>query len=234
MPGRYAVDVAAATHVGHVRQRNEDCLVVAGAVLQADDERIEWSGGPPVVVAALDGLGGHPDGDVASQLAGTALAAVEDPSDLSAAILAAHRAVLAGVAAGAGRRSMGATVVAAAVLDDAVVVGSAGDSLGLRVVREGLELLNPPDSGPRGELTSFAGDTWSPSIAPHVRHLTREEDVRLLLCTDGLTDVLPAQRIHELARDGPVADVVRALVDATLERGAHDNVTVVVVDVAAA
>ncbi len=225
------VEAAARTHVGHVRQRNEDCAVLAGSVLQADRDAAEWRGAPgPVLVAALDGLGGHPDGDVASRTAAESLVAYGDPQDVGAAIRAAHEGVLQAVAEGRGRAGMGTTVVAAVVTDDEVVVGSVGDS-GLMVVDDGgLEQLTTVDRAAFGGLTAFAGDGYD-DPDPHVRTLRPDGRLRLLLATDGLTDVLDEGTAAPLAREGSPSEAAAALVDATVEAGAPDNVTVVVLDV---
>ena len=54
------------------------------------------------------------------------------------------------------------------------------------------------------------------------------EGSRLLLCSDGLTNVLEDGAILDLSgREGEPESFCRALVDLTLERGAPDNVTVV-------
>jgi PPM family protein phosphatase len=56
---------------------------------------------------------------------------------------------------------------------------------------------------------------------------------RLLLCSDGLTDMVPEGRIAEILADssGAPEEPARNLVSAALEAGGADNVTVVVVDV---
>lgn len=54
---------------------------------------------------------------------------------------------------------------------------------------------------------------------------------RFLLCTDGLTDLVPDGRIREVLEDGADATTtVRALVDEALSRGGTDNVTALVLD----
>src|SRR5690606_20244724 len=50
---------------------------------------------------------------------------------------------------------------------------------------------------------------------------------RLLLCSDGLSDLVRPERIEELLRLPDVQQGVEALVDAALERGGKDNVTVI-------
>ena len=60
------------------------------------------------------------------------------------------------------------------------------------------------------------------------RELRLEDGDQILLCTDGLTDLVPDTAIRELLqRNGTAADACRTLVDRTLEAGGKDNVTVV-------
>src|SRR4029453_17694390 len=56
-----------------------------------------------------------------------------------------------------------------------------------------------------------------------------EPDAALLLCSDGLTDLVPSAAIAEIVRAhaGHPDEVVRGLVDAALAAGGHDNVTAV-------
>ena len=227
------IDAAVRTHVGHVRQRNEDCAVLGTTVVQADEEAVARSGErAPLLVAALDGLGGHPDGDVASRVAGRELAGTTDPGDVGAAVVAAHEAVLTAVEEGRGASRMGTTVTVAAVLADEVVVGSVGDSSILLVSDTALEQLTEVDRAAFGGLTAFAGDPAAGGVTPHVRHLPLEQELRLVLATDGLTDEVSRPEVHRLAHAGDDAEATAAaLVEAALAAGGRDNVTVVVLDV---
>ncbi|MFE8943754.1 PP2C family protein-serine/threonine phosphatase [Streptomyces sp. NPDC007856] len=67
---------------------------------------------------------------------------------------------------------------------------------------------------------------------PDVRLQEVREGDRYLLCSDGLTEVVPDARIREAlgASTGP-GDVVRALITAADEAGGPDNVSCVVADV---
>jgi protein phosphatase len=59
-------------------------------------------------------------------------------------------------------------------------------------------------------------------------HIRLEDGDQLLLCTDGLTDLVRDGEIAAiLARFAQPQDAVQALVDLALERGGRDNVTVV-------
>jgi serine/threonine protein phosphatase PrpC len=66
-------------------------------------------------------------------------------------------------------------------------------------------------------------------INVEMRHLTVQLDDLLLLCTDGLYDMLPDDRIAELLRSNqPVAQIVTELIAAANAAGGRDNVTAVV------
>jgi protein phosphatase len=80
----------------------------------------------------------------------------------------------------------------------------------------------------RHVLTKFLGDHHRP-VAPDVSRMPLEDDDRLLLCTDGLNEMVPEEVIGELmAADEPAELVCRWLVDRALTGGGKDNVTVVV------
>jgi protein phosphatase len=66
---------------------------------------------------------------------------------------------------------------------------------------------------------------------PDVFFLDLEEGDRLLLCSDGLSDLVPEARIAELLSQADRDAAVSALVDAALEEGGRDNITCLVADV---
>ena len=65
-------------------------------------------------------------------------------------------------------------------------------------------------------------------VHAQVAHVAVESGDRLLLCTDGLTDMLPDADVAEVLRehDDP-EDACRVLMREALDRGGNDNVTVV-------
>jgi protein phosphatase len=124
------------THVGHVREANEDSYLVA------DDLGL-------LVVA--DGMGGHAGGEIASSLVvesmqreirGIGAFAHAAPAlALTAAIRAANDAVRTRGSASPQLRGMGSTVVSALVIDRVVHVAHAGDSRAYRIRKGDIERL---------------------------------------------------------------------------------------------
>jgi protein phosphatase len=210
------VEVAYRTEVGHVRSRNEDALL-------ARPER--------GLLAVADGLGGHPAGDVASMAAITSLdqASLSGDStedELRAAATQAHEAVLA-AADEPGRAGMGTTVVVAALAGDKARILHVGDSRAYLLDPDGALHLLTRDHGMGGFLTQALG--LDHEIHPDVAEVACPPGSRLLLCSDGLTNMVDDAALARLLGDGDAQHACDALVSAALDNGGIDNVTVVVV-----
>ena len=221
--------VAATTDVGRQRDRNEDAHLV-------DPER--------GLLVVADGMGGHPAGDVASSLAVDRTERDLDPVDddahtgrmraIGAAVRAAHTEVRSAAAEDPDKEGMGTTLVIAHV-DEAerlLTLANVGDSRAY-LLRDGKPRQLTTDdswSGVLGRtLTQAIGA--SEAVEPEVIEVELEPGDRILLCTDGLTDELDEQRIGELMSVADLDDAGRALVDAALDAGGHDNVTVVLAEI---
>jgi PPM family protein phosphatase len=216
------MEVASRTEVGYVRRRNEDSLLV--------DESTR-------VVAVADGLGGHPCGDLASQTAVASLRrSLADglPEDgdagdwLTSALLVAHQAVLTEAGDDPDRSGMATTVVVAVVSDEQTTVAHVGDS---RAYLLSEAVLRPVtiDHGLGGYITQAVG--LDRSMVPDVTHLELRAGDRLLLCTDGLTNMVDDKGVAVLLGKGDATEATDALVEAALANGGIDNVTVIVVNV---
>ena len=77
-------------------------------------------------------------------------------------------------------------------------------------------------------LTQAVGT--SESIDPDIVQVEIPRGARILLSTDGLHDVVPADVIAELAHQKELEDAARALIDQANERGGPDNVTVILIE----
>lgn len=211
------MNVAYRTEVGHVRQRNEDALL-------ARPER--------GVLAVADGLGGHPAGDVASL---TAVRSIDDAplsadsteDDLREAVAAAHAAVLAAADAEPGRTGMGTTVVLAAVAERRARVVHVGDSRAYLLHPDGRLSPVTRDHGMHGYLTQALG--LDRDVDADAAEVACEPGARLLLCTDGLTNMVEDDVIAGLLGEGAAQEACDVLVQTALDNGGVDNVTVVVV-----
>lgn len=210
------VQIAYRTEIGHVRTRNEDALLV----------RPERG-----LLVVADGLGGHPAGDVASA---TAVASLDESvlgpestdRDLRQAAQDAHRGVLDAAAQDQGRTGMGTTLVVATLTSGTATVLHVGDSRAY-LLRPDLGLVAiTEDHGDHGFLSQALG--LDRDVQPDVVEVETPPGSRLLLCTDGLTNMVDDDSVADLLGSGDAQEACDALVRAALDAGGVDNVTVIV------
>jgi PPM family protein phosphatase len=232
---------AAATDVGRMRKNNEDSYLSSQPV-----------------AAVADGMGGHSAGEVASAIAIEELAGLRDRGPwenetaateaLKQAILRANRRIREMAASDRKLNGMGTTLVALLEDGDLVHLANVGDSRGY-LLRQGelsqvtvdhslvQELVDDgrlsPEDAERHPQRSVI--TRALGIDPEVEFdlFTYKLQVgdRLLLCSDGLSDVVePTQIRNVLLRERNPQRAARRLIAVANEQGGPDNITVIVVD----
>lgn len=231
-----SIRVAAATDVGHVRRRNEDHAVVGASRLTGGNAHLDDTHALPLLVAALDGMGGHPAGDVASRLVAEALGATPPPADEPAVTdLVDHlqHLLVQHMESNPDTVAMGTTMAAAALhRPDTALVFGVGDSSALWWSHDRLDPVLPRDRAPGGGITQVLGGSFTrDDLHPHVAVVAGPG--RLVLCTDGIADVVGGEAIGDLVGGSDLAAAADSLVAAALAAGGPDNATVVLVDLAA-
>ena len=225
----------ARSDVGCVRPHNEDSYLVQSPLF-----------------CVCDGMGGHAAGEVASSIAVETIAKTApqsaDAARLAAAVEAANAAVIEAALNGLGKPGMGCTATCAYIENDTIAIAHVGDSRAyllhegtlIRVTRDHSYVEELVDAGEitadearvhpnRSVITRALGS----DPAMYADHFTLhiEEGDRLILCSDGLSSMIPDSDIENIATQSSTAQIcVDNLVDAALVAGGHDNVTVVVVD----
>jgi len=225
------------SHIGNVRQRNEDRLLVRH---DADDA---W------LLVVSDGMGGASSGDYAAQrsvdfLADYHPAAQDICQELAYRVRQASDSLRSEARADAGRAGMGATLTAVYVAGDQACWAHVGDSR-LYMLRDGqLEQVTKDhtlvqslqDQGVitrqeallhpyRNVLEQCVG---CPACLPATGRLTLRPGDLLLLSTDGLHGALSLENtLDDLDSDAPPEAKAETLVKAALDAGGRDNITVV-------
>ena len=225
------------THVGLVRQRNED------AFLDRPEHGL-W--------AVADGMGGHEQGDYASTAVVNRLAGFKRHADLEEFTDEVRRALShVDVHLRARAKAIGAQTVIASTVACLLVYGEefaavwSGDSRVYQLrqgalsrlstdhsrVQELIEarLLRPEEAQghPEAHIVTQAIGAGRLHFGTRVG-MVRPAD-RFLLCTDGLTNMVGDEEIAEELAAGPPQQGAERLLDLVLQRGASDNVTIVVV-----
>ena len=239
--------VAAITSRGRRRHANEDTIGLAGALLTGDPVLpLSGSlyGAGPLARILADGMGGHPHGALASREAAAEL--MSDPTRLttpegcSAAIRQAHLRLHDMMLRRPETVAMGTTVAGVAVLGNVFRWFNVGDSRVYHLREKGLERLGHDDRrgaatsrakhGEHGVLQCLGGQLAIAPINPHTGTGTLLPGDSLLVCSDGLTDMVGDQAIMGLMRlAADTAAIAMLLLQAALDAGGLDNVSVVLV-----
>jgi serine/threonine protein phosphatase PrpC len=233
------VEVNALTHRGKVRPNNEDSITVAGWVSDVAMDaprRSRHDLNAPLLVAVADGMGGHVGGEIASRYAIKRLSELSNGGTQAVAerLDAIHAELHAAMDASPSLLGMGTTVAGLLLRPEQAVWFNVGDSR-LYAVRDGwLHQLSVDDvpPGPRtGLLTqTLGGYPDSLPIAPHIAEASLRAPSRWLLCSDGLTDMLPDGEIEELLGQAD-EEALRSLFARAMGAGGLDNISIILVSV---
>lgn len=236
---------AGASDAGRVRRNNEDRFYF-------DLER--------GIFLVVDGVGGHAAGEVAASIAVDVIVdrlergGASPVSVMRQAITCANNEIYRQARRSVQHFGMTCVVTVALVSDDRLTIGHVGDSRLYKVTPDGLWKLTR-DHSPVGEQE----DAFEISEVEAMRHPRRNEvfrdigsaprkaddpefietvetrfepDSALLLCTDGLSDMLPSTSLERIIRGhaGDPQKVVDELIGAANDAGGKDNVTAVYIE----
>ena len=249
---RYSL--ACLSDTGVVREHNEDNFAFFGNVMpfehqSSDVYAMDTTDDDSFAVAVFDGMGGGAAGEAASFAAAESLGEyvrgvnVWDQSSILSAYECMNSAVLdAAIAEKA--PSMGATAVMLTSSHGNSWVSNLGDSpallydgsrlVTLTVAHTDEGLMNALGiSGRRPGLTQYLGiDTREMTIEPYLIPVAFEPGCCLLLCSDGLTDMVSNVAVQSvLMKEEPARRKALELRDLAREHGGKDNITVIVCDV---
>lgn len=254
---RASIIAAAVTHVGNVRDHNEDAHLVA-----ADDG----------IFIVCDGMGGHAAGEVASAIgvrvtreqwlgqavqrasaAWVASGTLDDRraflSAVKNGVMTAHRTICEQADADSGKHGMGTTFTGLVVAGGDAVVAHAGDSraylvrggiamqltedhtLLARLIASGMPIAEGGQSARwKGVITNALGFGDDTKVVTFLVPLSDGD--RLLLCSDGVSEYVGEAEVGQVLVSQPSpARAAQRLVELALERGGEDNATALVIKV---
>jgi len=230
---------AARSDVGLVRPGNED----------------SGYAGPHLLVVA-DGMGGHAAGELASASAIAVISALDSteppleelPEALQGALVRINEELDKVSTTNPDLAGLGTTLTAISWRDGKAIVTHVGDSRAYLLRDNELQRLTRDHTYVQALVD--AGRITEAQAANHpqrsliTRALDGRNDVegdfsvrelragdRVMLCSDGLSGVVPDARLIDLLAESDPTGAVTALVDAAIAGGASDNVTVIVADV---
>ena len=243
--GGEKVKLFSITDIGRRREINEDYLFTS-------DKPV---GNLPNLFIVADGMGGHNAGDYASKHAvEKAVSAIEQYTDeydaeniLQKAIDDANTHINQISRHSSKYKGMGTTFVAVTFDGCHVTVANVGDSR-MYVVNDFITQITK-DHSLVEEMVDMGGiDREAARVHPDKNIITRAIGVKeyvlvdffdvhiglaekLLLCTDGLTNMLKDDEIHRIIMDSSsLEEAGRRLIEAAHENGGRDNIAVVLVE----
>lgn len=230
-------DVAARTHAGNVRAHNEDSFV-------ADARRGRF--------AVIDGMGGSAAGIVAADMTRRALVELDlDPAD---ALLEANRAIRSHAEADPRTRGMGCVATVAELHGEMVRLSHVGDTRAYLASAVGTEQLTRDHTAKAADQEAYGLSDAQARTLPDQHAVTNDIGGRprrdtswverlespfergdvLVLCSDGLHDVVPNPELFGLLSQArkqgtDASHLADRLLHLALSRGGPDNVTILVV-----
>lgn len=241
---------AAKTDLGQVRENNEDKF----EFFVPDDPAVLATKGR--VYAVADGMGGHSAGQVAAELALNVFirsyygdASDDMEASVSRAVKEANHYVVDVARTIPGRSGMGATLIVAIIRENQIYIAWVGDSRGYMLrngvlqqvtedhswvaeqVRAGTMTEEEAEQSPfRNVITRSMGG--APDAEPDITAFELQPGDRYLLCSDGLSGMVPFHEIQEILGYGSPSVATWGLVDRANQYGGRDNITAFVLHTA--
>jgi len=254
-----SVDVIGESDIGLVRERNEDVFVVmelgTGATREGGPHRLE-AGHRGLLFSVFDGMGGAAAGDRASRLAADVFsqdlvrAAPRTRKELGEAmrraVLGANRQVRKAGLEDPALYGMGTTLTAAGLIDGVLVLMHVGDSRAY-LLRGGVFQQLTEDQSliqelvASGQIRREDASAYehnnvilqalgvTEDLVPFGAEIALRPGDLLLLCTDGLTSMVPQDELQEVlvSKGADLAATATALTGLARVHGGHDNITLV-------
>ncbi|MDY0040106.1 MAG: Stp1/IreP family PP2C-type Ser/Thr phosphatase [Desulforhabdus sp.] len=232
---------------GRVRQVNEDAFLIEHLLQDAD------ASGPGILAIVADGVGGHAQGELASSESVRIIrdeildrSFADGPQVLKNAVEQAHRHLLKLAMTQQELVGMGTTCTVAWIGNSQAYVAQVGDSraylvrngvavqitedqtLVQKLMKEGVITRQEAAQHPQKNMILQALGI-SENLQVELFHLPLKQDDTILLCTDGLHNLVKDSEISQLAADHSLHDALSNLINLANERGGFDNITAVVV-----
>ena len=236
----------AKTDIGKARELNQDYYYVS-----SPEENIN-------LYILADGMGGYKGGEIASSLATQSVKNyiydnfenTEKQRDdilklIKDAILYANMVVYEKSKEEKELDGMGTTLEVCLIYNNKAYIGHIGDSRIYRIRKQVMRKLTKDHSYVQklvedGKITREEANTHpkknmltkalgcTPHIEPDLRARNVEKNDILMICSDGLTNMVSEEKMYEIIKDNPET-AVEELINEANNSGGYDNITVVII-----
>ncbi|MDM8534479.1 Stp1/IreP family PP2C-type Ser/Thr phosphatase [Clostridiaceae bacterium HSG29] len=231
--------------IGNVRKLNEDEFFV-----DKENQKL-------FIVA--DGMGGHKAGDVASRMAinivknhyyekiNENMSLKEIEIELLKGIDLANKSIISASEKFEHLQNMGTTMNLVYFNDDKILFINIGDSRSYVITNDELKQISVDHSlveellkngkineeeaynhPQRNIITSCLGAKSDYKV--DIYYSDAEDNMKILLCTDGLSNLLMKDEINEIILNNEVEQAVQLLLNGAKENGGFDNITLILID----
>lgn len=238
----YTIDYAWLTHPGLCRKLNQDNLICGREYLplpKEGDPAVGPSFGrigpdPPVLFGVFDGMGGEEHGEIAAHLAAQTAAELSLRAPPLEALSTLCRTANESICSYAASHGIGSTGTTAALLlfsAEEVSLCDLGDSKiflydGAQLKQISEDHVSVGVFGRKPPLSQNLGIPPSElTLRPYFARGAYHDGDLYLICSDGLTDMVPLETLEALLAHSPFAELPDALLQAALEGGGKDNIT---------
>ena len=234
------------THIGQRREMNQDYMFTSETAV----------GNLPNLFLVADGMGGHAAGDYASRFTVEKLVELigksgekEPVAIMKSAVSMTNSLLLTEAQADPAKNGMGTTIVAATVIGNTLYAANVGDSrlyligrdirqitrdhsLVEDMVRMGvLEREEARTHYKKNVITKAIGVADDKTSTPDIFEIEVENGDKLLLCSDGLTNMVEEYDIKKIVKDNDsIEDAVRELIKQANENGGKDNISAILIE----
>lgn len=251
MESHFEIESYGISNVGMKRSQNEDSYLMSdelGLYVVADGMGGHVGGeyASRLAVTTIEEVLRHfltdPDATVIS---GVNSVGSKRGDQLSFSINEASRRIYEEAQNNSALKGMGTTAVGVIINDGDAYFANVGDSRAYLIrrgegtqitvdhslvneqIREGI--LSPEDAKNhklKNIITRSVG--YQEEVEADIQHLSLENDDRILLCSDGLSNLVTDEEIEEIVSNEELRDACKKLVDLANSRGGDDNITVII------
>lgn len=243
----YQINYGCVSHVGRRRRMNQDNFLCVGKYARPEptgNTQAPLSGQVSAeqntLFAVFDGMGGEERGEMASYLAAKAAfdtVRTEDPRQVLKNVCQQASLSICNFVKQNGLGTCGTTAVMTLTNPCGISFCNIGDSKLFRLTEGHLLQLSQDDLSiaPFGEKPPLSQYLGIPpeelTICPHYGEQPYKAGDKYLLCSDGLTDMVPQEQIAQILTKQAPEPAAQLLLRQALDNGGRDNVTLIVLEV---
>lgn len=243
----YQISYACMSHIGRRRRMNQDNFLCGGIYAKPDQPgrgRAPITGSVTSAQTSLfgvfDGMGGEERGEMASYLAAKAAFSTlrsGTPRQTLEAVCQNANLDICHFIEENGLGTCGTTAAMLLLTANGVSVCNIGDSKIFRLSAGSLyqiseDHLSIAPYGEKAPLSQYLGiPPEELTICPYYAELPYADQDKYLLCSDGLTDMVPPEDIARILAKFPAEQAAQILLQNALDNGGKDNVTLIVLEI---